>query len=48
MDRQAATIKLLKQHVEEAKKKLAAKEEKLKANEVELVAKVEELEKART
>ena len=30
----------------EAEKKLATKEEELKANEVELVAKVEELEKA--
>ena len=33
--------------MEEAEKKLVAKEEELKANEVELVAKVEELEKAR-
>ena len=33
--------------MEEGKKKLAAKEEDLQAKEVELVAKVEELEKAR-
>lgn len=32
----------------EAEKKLAIKEEELKANEVELVAKAEELKKART
>ena len=31
-----------------AEKKLAAKEEELKSNEVELMAKVEELEKAQT
>ena len=45
-DKWATNIKLLRVHVEEKAKKLAAKEEKLKANEVELVAKVEELEKA--
>ena len=48
MDKQAAKISLLKKHMVEAEKKLAAKEEELKANEVELLAKAEELEKALT
>ena len=40
-------INLLKKGVVQAEKKLGAKEEELKANEVELVAKAGELEKAR-
>ena len=47
-DKQAANIKLLKESVGEMEKKLVAKHKELKANEVELVAKVEELEKAQT
>ena len=46
LDRWAATVKFLKECVEEAEKKLEAKEEELKANVVELVAREEELEKA--
>ena len=47
-DKWATKINLLKERVMKAEKKLAAKDEELKANEVELVAKVEELENART
>ena len=45
-DKLGAKVNLLKQQVIEAEKKLAAKKEELKANEVELVGKVEKLEKA--
>ena len=47
-DKRAAKINLLKERVVVVEKKLAAKEEKLKADEVEFVAKAEELEKAWT
>ena len=47
-DERAAKINLLKRRVVEAEKKLVATEEELKANKVELVAKVEDLEKAWT
>ena len=47
-DKQAAKINLLKERVVEAENKLVAKKEELKANEVELVAKAEESEKAWT
>ena len=48
MDKQAAKINLLKERVVEAKKKLVVKEEELKANKVELVAKAKKLKKAWT
>ena len=41
----AANNKLLRELMEEVKEKLGAKEEDLKANEVDLVARVEELRK---
>ena len=47
-DKQAAKINLLKERVVEVKKKLATKKEERKANEVLLVHKEEELEKAQT
>ena len=43
----AANNKLLRELVEKVKKRVAAKEEELKANEVELVAQAEELGKIR-
>ena len=45
-DKCAAKINLLKERVVEVEKKLKVKEEELKANEVEFVAKAEELEKS--
>ena len=47
-DKQAAKINLLKERVVEVNKKLATKKEERKANEVLLVHKEDELEKART
>ena len=40
---QAAKVKLLKEQLVESEKKLTAKEEELKGNEINLVAKFEEL-----
>ena len=46
-DQQAAKVRLLKEQLTESEKKLTTKEEELKTNEIDLVAKSEELEKAR-
>ena len=45
-EQQAEKIKQLKGQLTESKRKLAAKEEELKENEIELVAKNERLERA--
>ena len=47
-NKRVAKVNLLKERVVELKKKLATKEKELKANEVQLVAKGKELEKAQT
>ena len=47
-DKRVAKVNLLKEQLVESEKKLTAKEEELKANRIDLVAKSEELEKAWT
>ena len=47
-DQRTAKVKLLKEQLVKSGKKLTTKEEELKCNELDLVAKSEELEKAQT
>ena len=46
-NQEAARVKLLKEQLAKLEKKLTTKEEELKGNEIDFVAKSEELEKAR-